>query len=151
MNRQPALKKQGFTMVELLVVFGLLAAIVAVLFSGFQSYLHFQQHSQATQDMRTVLETAQTNARLSVGGTAHGVKINTNSLVRFAGTTFNSGDPENVETNFANFTLTPNLSDGGDVIVFTALSGLPSATGTISADGLGSITDIEVTRGGVVQ
>lgn len=151
MNRLSVQKEQGFTMVELLVVFALLVAIVAGLFTGFQNYLHYQQHAKAIQDMSTILETAQTNARLSVGGTAHGVKVETNSLIRFSGTVYNSGDPENVETNFANFTLTPNLSGGADEIVFTALSGLPSATGTITVTGVGYTTNIEVTQGGVVQ
>lgn len=138
-------------MVELIIAFSLLAAIASALFIGFQNYLHYQQHTRSIQDMMVILETSQTNARLSVGGTAHGVKIETSRLTQYPGTTYTSGAPENIETDFDNFTITPNLTGGTDELVFTALSGLPTATGTVSVTGLGYTTDIEVTRAGIVQ
>ena len=153
MKRATLTPRAGFSIVEIVVVIGLLLIVSGLLFSGFREYMAFQQHSQAMNEVKLLIQESQTAARLSVGGVAHGIKIEASQLTPFVGDTYNSSDPDNQVTTFNTVTLTPYLSGGTDEIIFTILSGYPSATGTIDVSGTSyNYTDsLEVRAGGVVQ
>lgn len=145
--------RQGFTILEILIVVTLLGIIAAMLLSGFRNYTAYQQYTQAIRNVQALVQESQTNARLSVGGTAHGIKIQTNSITQFVGDTYTLTDPANRVTELTTIELTPSLSGGVDEIVFGSLSGYPSAVGDIDIAGTSysAATSIEVTAGGVVQ
>jgi prepilin-type N-terminal cleavage/methylation domain-containing protein len=149
----PSITAKGFTLVELLVVFSILVIIVSLTMIGFRNYAGFQQYNQAVNDVVFVLNEARLSARSAKGDEAHGVKVTTDSLTQFVGDAFTSGDPENITSSYELVTLTHDLAGGVDEIRFEKLTGLPSATGTITIVGTAfeATTTIEVTGTGVVQ
>ncbi len=153
MTKKTLIPKAGFSLVEIVIVIGFLLIAAGLLFSGFREYMAYQQYNQAMNEVKFLVQESQTAARLSVGGVAHGVKIETTQLTQFVGTTYSAVDPTNQVITFDTITMNPNLSGGTDEIVFTSLSGLPSATGTIDVSGISySQTDsLRVSAGGVVQ
>lgn len=150
---QSARKTAGFTIIELLVVISIFVIILTFLVIGFQNFSRFQQYNQAVSDVEFLLKQARVDARSAVADEAHGVKFQSNSITRFIGTTYSAVDPDNEVTTYPQVTITPNLTGGVDEIVFSRLTGLPSATGTILVEGVAftSSTTITVTDSGVIE
>lgn len=145
--------QSGFTVMELLIVFSIIALIVTLLIFSFRDYARFQQFNQITQEVEFVLNQARLKARSAVDDTDYGVKIDANNLIYFSDDSFVSGDPDNQIINYQFVTLTPNLSAGVDEIIFKKITALPSATGTIlinASDGTWSKT-VEISATGVIQ
>ena len=145
--------QSGFTLIEIIIIISLLAIIAVIVLTGFQNFARFEQYNQAVADVQYVLRQARLDARSAVGDVAHGVKFGTNDITRFAGVAYSASDPDNIITSYQHVTLTPELTGGTDEIVFSILTGLPSATGTIMIEGLNfdSSSTIAVTEAGVIQ
>jgi len=143
----------GFTLIELLVVIAFMAVIIAILMTGFRDYARFQQYNQAVSEVQFVLNQARTLARSADADASHGVKFTGNSITQFTGDAYVASDPENVTTTYPLVTLTPDLTGSVDEIVFTKLTGLPTATGTILIEGsqYDASTTVTITGVGVVQ
>lgn len=151
MNKRSTLT--GFTLIEVLITLSLLAFVATLSIIGFQNFARFQQYNQAVSDVTFVLEQARLSARSAVADESHGVKLAATSLTEFSGNAFVIGDPDNVVHTYELVTLQYDLTDGVDEIVFQKLTGLPSATGTITVVGaiFTASTTIEITGAGVVQ
>jgi prepilin-type N-terminal cleavage/methylation domain-containing protein len=143
----------GFTLIELLVSLAVLAVIVGFIVVAFQNYANFQRFNTASSLLKTTLLNTRADARNSVSGQPHGVKIDTNSITTFIGSTYSAVDPNNQVISFNEVTLTTDLSAGTDEIIFAQLSGLPSATGTITIVGsaYAATSTATVTASGVIQ
>ncbi len=143
----------GFTLIEMLITLSLLALVATLSIIGFQNFARFQQYNQAVSDVTFVLEQARLSARSAVADESHGVKLDTASLTEFTGSTFVGGDPDNIVHTYGLITLQHGLTGGADEIVFQKLTGLPSATGTVTVVGaiFTASTTIEITGAGVVQ
>ena len=146
-------KTRGFTVVELLVAFAVIAIATAIVVSGFRNYARYQEYNQAVSTVRAVLYDARMQARASEGGQARGVKVFGSSLVVYPGTTYSAGNGANRTTTFTNVTLVSALTGGVTEFSFSNLTGLPSATGTIQVVGVGHVatTTIEITAAGGIQ
>lgn len=144
---------KGYTIIELLVVMAVILIVVGVTIAGFQNYTRYQSYNQAVSTVRAVLQDARMQARASEGGQAHGVKVLTNSLVVYPGTTYSAGNSANVTTTLDTVTLTPLLTAGASEVTFSNLTGLPTATGTIRIVGIGYVatTTIEISATGGIQ
>lgn len=145
--------KGGFSLVELLVVLSLLVVITVLVVIGFQNYARYQEYDQTVAGISAILNDARTQARASELGVAHGVKINSGSLVTFVGSTYSAGDTKNVTSLFNNVTITPTLSGGATSVVFNSLTGIPTATGTVTIIGKNHVatTTITISNTGVIQ
>lgn len=145
--------KAAFSLVELLVVLSLLVLITVIVVTGFQNYARYQEYDQAVAGVSAVLNDARTQARASELGQAHGVKISAGSVTTFVGTIYSAGDTKNVTSAFNNVTITPALSGGVTSIVFNSLTGIPTATGTLTIVGKGhtATTTITISNTGVIQ
>ncbi len=144
---------RGFTMVELLVSMAVITIIVGFTVAGFQNHARYQQYDQDVALVRTTIADVKADARVSEGGTSHGVRVFSNQLVLFVGSSYTVGDPNNRTVPLSHVTLVPTLTGGATEVVFSQLTGLPSATGTITVTGVsysGSQT-IEITDAGVIQ
>lgn len=143
----------GFSLVETLVVLAILVTILGFAVIGFQNYANYQRFNSVTTDVRTALTDARGDARNAVAAEPHGIKVESTSFTVFTGDTYSVSDPDNEVTSFNNVIFYTNLTGGTDEIIFDQLTGLPSATGTITIVGTQyiSTTTIEVTGTGVIQ
>ena len=147
------MRHSGFTLIELLVGVTIIGMIVAFTVRGFQEYARYQQYDQVVGSVLGTLNDARVQGRAAESGVAHGVKFFTSSIVTFNGATYSAGASTNDTYTFQNVRLTPALTGGATQIVFDALTGRPSATGTVTIVGLGHIatTTVTITGTGVIQ
>jgi hypothetical protein len=82
-----------------------------------------------------------------------GIKVLTDSIVVFQGTSYNALASTNRTTDITGAVLTSAFSNGIDEIVFNNLTGLPNATGTILIESteFNASTTVEITATGVIQ
>ena len=147
------LAKQGFTLVELLLVVSIFLLIVTFSVIGFKNFAGFQQYNQALNNVEFILNETRLNARSADSDSSHGVKFSASTITQFVGDTYSAVDPTNVVTSYQLVTFSTDFSGGVDEIIFKKLTGLPSATGTIEVSGVTftAVTEVEVTDTGIVQ
>ena len=143
----------GFTLIELLVGVTIIGMIVAFAVRGFQEYARYQQYDQMVGSVLGTLNDARVQGRAAESGVAHGVKLQTSSIIAFNGTTYSAGASTNRTYTFQNVRITPALTGGATQIVFDALTGRPSATGTITIVGTAHVatTTVTISGTGVIQ
>ncbi len=144
---------RGFTIVEILVVITILAAISLFVVSGFRNYARFQEYQQAVTTIRATLYEAKVQARSSEDGQARGIYFGTNTVTLFPGSTYIVGNSANRVTTLPQVRIITNLGNGSPQTVFSNLYGLPSATGTVSIVGLQhtSTTTLTITASGGIE
>jgi prepilin-type N-terminal cleavage/methylation domain-containing protein len=149
----PKKTTRGFTLVEVLIGLSIMVLIASFAVVGFRNYAQFQQYNQAISDVVFILNQTRLSARSAEDDAAHGVKFSSGGMTQFIGDTYVVGDPDNVLTTYGLVTLQHDLSGGVDEIVFEKLTGLPTATGTVTIEGVDftASTTIEITSTGVVQ
>lgn len=127
--------KKCFTLVELLIVIGILIILISLTVPAFH---HFQKETDLNNSVKeivNVLRTAQNKTLASEGASQWGVYFSTltepHQFILFKGPTFNSGGeihqlPSSVEI------YDINLNGGGTEVVFDRLIGSTSQFGKIS-------------------
>jgi len=143
----------GFSLVELLVVLTIMSIIGAFAITGFKDYARFQQYDASVATVKSTFIDARVRARSAELDQSYGVKILTNSLVVFRGSTYSAGASTNETVTLTGVTLSRSLSGGTDQIVFNKLTGLPNVTGTITIVGSEHVatTTLTITAAGVIQ
>lgn len=144
---------RGFTFVEVIVVMTILALMAGTAIVGFQNYARYQSFDQAVAGVQATIADTKIKARSSENGQGHGIKILGNSIVVFRGATYNAGNATNETFTFNAITLAPTLTGGTNEIIFSNLTGLPSATGTVLMTGVAytATRTVEITGTGVIQ
>jgi len=125
-------KVSGFTLIEVLVVIGLLG-LVASLGSaiGFDT-LGRSATREERDTLVSLLWSARARALANVHESAQGVHIDWNTYVLFEGSSYNSSDPDN---QVISRNPTVNISGGTDII-FAQLSGdVATGVGTLTMSG----------------
>ncbi len=150
MNR---IQNLGFTLIEILVSLSILVIIAGIAVTAFQDFARFQRYEQSVAELTSLIEESRTDARSAVDELNHGVKIFSSSLVQFTGSSYVGGSPSNITTNFNSVTLIPDFPGGVSEIVFSQLTAIPSATGTIDIvnPDIPATTTIAITAAGVIQ
>ncbi len=143
----------GFTIVELLVVMAIISTIAALTFFGFTNYSRYQRYDQSVGSTKATIIDARVRARSSEAGNGQGIKVFSNSIVVFKGSSYSAVATTNRTTNITGAVLTPTFSNGTNEIIFSNLTGLPTATGTILIESteFDASTTIEITAAGVIQ
>jgi len=122
---------RGFTLVELLVVFGIFIIVSVLSIPFVQSFQVRSDLRTATNDLMQTLRRAQLQSVDGVAGFGWGVYLDNagKKFVLFNGATYAGRDAGyDLETAFpAAFSLS---SDFGNEVAFAVFSGLPSVTGT---------------------
>jgi len=127
--------KKGFTLVELLVAIAIMVLMISIGVVTFVSSKNASNLNSYTDGIISSLEQARGNALSGKGGSSYGIKFTTNTLTHtlFTGSTYSSSATTNVVTQIGTgYTLTTNLTGSSNTIVFSRLTGVPSATGTIT-------------------
>lgn len=123
---------RGFTIVEILVAMAILLAVGYMSLAAFSGIARKNAVSLAAQDVVTTLTRAQSDTFASRNDTVYGAHLDTDEVVYFVGGTYTAGTPTNRVVPFeGGVVASVNLTGGNADIVFSRLTGLPSATGTI--------------------
>lgn len=122
----------GFTLIEILVSIAIVLLIMLVSVVTFKSIRDNQALKVATQDVGNALRDSRGHTLGSKGDTVYGVHIDEDAVVLFTGTTYSSTSPDNVTIPFSyGIRATSSLAGNTTEVLFSRLTGLPSATGTI--------------------
>ena len=123
---------RGFTAVEIVVALGILVLIFGIGTQVFVTSRNAKQLETYTDGVSSKLEEAKTNALAGKNGTNFGVKFSTTSYTYFNGSSYSSSATSNVPYNLlGKYNISNNIPGTDDAILFTRLTGIPSATGTI--------------------
>lgn len=145
--------RRGFSLIEVVFVVALLFIVASIIMVGFQNFAGFQQYNQAVGDIQFTLDQTRMNARGAVDDRAHGIRFFSDSVTQFVGDSYVAADPQNKTISYSLITLTTDLSGGANEVVFDKLTGLPSATGTVTVTGTNftASTTITISDAGVIE
>lgn len=139
----------GFTVLELLLVIGLMAVIAGFLISGFVAYGTAQQFRSAVIESELVVREVRQRTVSAETDTFFGIAIFSNRLDVYEET------PSAVVRSLAlpGVEYIPALTNGTTTLSFSRLVGLPSATGTITVRHLrtGDTATITISDTGLIQ
>lgn len=126
---------KGVTLLEITIVVGILAIMVAIITPSFANFRNKQAVENTTQDLVSLLNEARTNTLLSKSSVFYSVHLETNRAVLFDGGTFDTNDSSNKVITFDTQVSVPSAGislNGGEVDVsFDRLTGDTSDYGTI--------------------
>ena len=123
---------KGFTLLELLIVMGIIAIISVLAISSLGRFRKNSALDSAHQDTLTALHEARELTLSSKEATTYGVHFQTDKAVRFTGAIYNADATSNVPYIFDSRVriVEINLGGGSDVI-FRRLTGEAGATGNV--------------------
>jgi len=125
--------KTGITIVELLIVFAIIAIMATVVFAQLAKTRENQVVKSAVADVLSVLNKARTQTLASLNSSEYGVRFESNKVIIFKGKVYSSSNLSNVITNIISPATisTITLIGGGAEIYFNRLSGAPSTSGSV--------------------
>lgn len=147
--KKPFSNKNGFTILELLLVVALIGLIAAVSAPMYLSLQSENTMSIAVTNIADILHKTQLHAQAIDSGIAWGVEINTSSVKIFKGENFNTRDQ-----NFDEDLVLDNniLLSGQSEIIFSPLTGWTNTTGTIYIEHIdGRKNQIDFNKKGVLN
>ena len=126
------MRKRAFTLIEILIVIGLLAGLSVSVLVGLRKYSETQALRTTTLTIASLLGRAQAQTFAREEGMQYGVYIGDTSAVLFSGTVYDSDAQSNTVRTFdSRVTALPMLAGGGDSVVFNLLEGDTDMYGTI--------------------
>ncbi|GMR19180.1 MAG: hypothetical protein BMS9Abin34_310 [Patescibacteria group bacterium] len=144
----PITAKQGLTLVELLVVLGIIVTIGAFLARDISQILAQSYYTNTVERVVRTLRTAQNYSFNGREGSSWGVHYEPGKLVLFKGTDYGSRDAAfDAETPVP---LSVTLTGWND-LYFDRLRGLPSSTFSVIVDSFGRAGAISVGAEGVID
>lgn len=144
---------RGFTLIEIILAIAILSIIMAVIISGMMDYVNYQRMQADVVEVSSQIRETRQNSLSAQDDTHYGVHFESDSVTIFDGDTYNALDPDNQVTSFSIVGLATDLTNGDSDIVFSRLTGVPSATGTITitSNQLGTTATITVNGTGLVD
>lgn len=131
----------GFTLIELVITFGIVLILITVSISLAVNFSNNQNLDDATYQLISLLRQAQNKAMAVEYDSNFGVLISNLNFVLFKGAGYASRDP--------NFDFIIQVSNnlnvnGPDEIVFAKLTGLPNTAGSITLSAVSQSNVIEI-------
>ncbi|MEK7610642.1 MAG: prepilin-type N-terminal cleavage/methylation domain-containing protein [Patescibacteria group bacterium] len=126
--------KTGFTLIEMLMVIGLLALAVGIVLAPFVSFRSQQALSGGAGELAALITSARAKTLASEGDTVYGVHLEVSRATLFAGSTYVAGAASNqvLELNSLLTLSTISLNGGGVDMIFNRLTGKTSQSGTLT-------------------
>ncbi len=148
--------KKGFTIIELIVVFAILALLVAISVATFSDVRNKQVLKVVSEEVFGMLLEAQGDTLAARDGLLYGVHIEATSTTFFEGSTYSYGAGSNIVYIFKQPVIATTTDMIGSLpidIVFTKLNGVPDKSGTlILSDQTGfSSTTIRIYPSGLIE
>jgi len=132
MQRAQMQNSQGFTFVELIVVLALLGFIAMLTVGGIMRYGARQIFVSTVAEVTAQIEDAHARSVAMQHDSMYGVFITATSVTRFSGSVYDPLATDSVTVTVpTTVTLTPSLTNGTSTVVFSAVRGEASATGTL--------------------
>lgn len=126
-------KRNGITMVEILITIAIIGILSAVMIANWNGYLSKQAIDKDTEKIVEVLRFARSNTLASKNSLQYGVHLGANDITLFSGTGYSQGATGNQVYNLSSgITLAYSLQGTGADVVFKRLTGEVSAYGTIT-------------------
>lgn len=123
---------KGFSLMEMLIVIAIMIIILAIVIYSFNTAKSKKQLEVTIDAIDSRLEEAKANALAGKNGKNFGIQFNTTTYVYFSGNSYNPADTTNSTTTIlSNLQITKSIAGGGSSIIFSRLTGMPQATGTI--------------------
>lgn len=148
-------KSRGLTLLELLIVIGILALLVATIVPSFLSFRRNSILNTETQEVITIINKARLSAMSSKGDMKYGVHLESGKIVLFPGTTYTGGASGNEEhiLDVALTFSTITVNGGGANVVFEKITGATSqnATTTLLVTGSTASTTIVIHPTGIAS
>lgn len=148
--------KRGYTVVELVLVIGILAILIAASVPAFTSFTSRYQADTQSQDLAQLLRIAQNKSMVSEDDSQFGVHLVTGdggSFTLFKGSTYAGRDlsfDEEVHTLPNGTSLTDTIT--GDDVIFTKVEGSTVNTGVITiTQGAGGSHTVTINEVGMVD
>lgn len=146
--------RRGFTLIEILVVIGILGIITAISVTAFSNMYKVSVLRAGGSEVYDALVASRSKTLASKSDIVYGVFVSSTTVTRFAGGTYISGTATNRSYSFeGGVRATSTLITSGTPIVFTRLTGAPSIQGTIYVHNLDgtSTTTIVIHRSGLIE
>ena len=140
----------GFTLIEILLVIGILTILVSLTLPLSLSFYKSQQLDSHTQDLIQVLRRAQLKAMAAEADSSFGIYFDKDQkkYILFRGDLFNPAAPDNEEFNLPQvITINTQFSE----IIFSKLEGRPNVFGNIILDSNGDSRVININKLGRVS
>jgi Tfp pilus assembly protein FimT len=142
--------ERSFTLIEILLVLGILAILVFLTLPLSMSLYGSQQLDSHTQDLIQVLRRAQLKAMTAEADSSFGIHFDENQrkYILFKGDFFDPESPENEEFNLPQvITINTPFSE----VIFSKLNGEPNVFGNIILDSNGESRIININKLGRVS
>ena len=127
-------QKNGFTLVEFLVVVAIIGIIAAVIVPSFSKFRNQQALQNSTNALISVLNEARTKTLASVNNTYYGVHLQSDAAILFVGGAYALGAATNETVYYESpvAMTSATLTGGGSDVKFDRLKGTTSQYGTIT-------------------
>lgn len=123
---------KGFTLLEILVVITILGILSAISVVALKDLYRYSALKVSTNGVYRAFTDARNRTLASEGDTVYGVFVGTSSVTRFVGSTYSIGASTNKVYYFTGgVSATGTIVSTALPVVFTRLTGQPSASGTV--------------------
>ncbi len=126
--------KSGFSLLEILVVIGIIALISTIVIIPFSQFRDRQTLDGAAEEVSSLIAMARSKTMSSEGDTRYGIHFTSSSATLFQGATAFPGDDEsaNIVINLSPMiSMSSTLSGGGADMFFQRLTGDTVQNGTV--------------------
>lgn len=126
-------KKNGFTLIEMLLVIGLVLVIFGITMSVGRDFSSNIDLENTVKGISSKIKLAKSQSISALNGTHYGVRVKPSKIVIFEGSTYTEGLLTNSEYVFSDkIEIFAHSLGGGDDIIFSRLTGLTNNSGTIN-------------------
>lgn len=145
--------KNGFTLIELLVVVVIVGLLITATVTSLIEYRDVQVAKASVAEVVSVIKETRQKTVAAETATQFGVHVASSSLTVFEGSVYDVSNSTNEIFSIPGMSLFAQLSDGSNTLIFTRLTGEPSATGTIDIgySRLNSTTTITIREAGLIE
>lgn len=148
-------KKNGFTLIEILIIIAIAIIITVGSISVFVNFNKNKALEISTQNITSLLKEARSLTLASKNANVYGVHLQADKAILFEGSNFSSTSPNNREYNLpSNIKITSiNLNGGGNDVLFNRLTGETDQFGTTTTSLLNSSSskNIIIENTGIVE
>ena len=123
--------RQGFTLIEILVVIGIMGLLVAITFASYRIFSRQVDLETTAQKILSTLQLARNQTQASEDETQYGVHFEVSKYVLFKGATYNAADPNNKDYDLTSAEIYEINLGGGSEVVFDRIRGTSANSGNV--------------------